>query len=104
MVNVVNVVRADDRLLIVDASGDGPAGSGEADDNWVQRPLRSVGRGFAGFNVKSYITAIADAAVSYDISAAVNAVDMSVTTVYAGEKIEIATGFKNSVPEVLVEE
>ena len=104
MVDVIDVVSADDGLLIVNAVGDGSAGSGEADNNRVEWPLRSVGGGLAGFNVKSYITAIADGAVSYDISAAVNAIDMSVTTVYTREKIEIAAGFKDSVPEVLVEE
>lgn len=104
MVNIINVVCADDGLLIVNAVRDGPAGSGEANDNRVQRALRSVGGGFACFNVEGHITAIADEAVSDYVAAAVNAVDMSVSPVDAWEKIEVAARFKDSVPEILVEE
>ena len=91
-------VAADDGLLVVDAVGRRLAGSGEADDNRVQRSLGPIRRGFTRFNVEGHKAAIADEGSAYHVATAVDAVDLRVKTVNTGKDINIATGFKHSIP------
>lgn len=97
-------VGADDRLLVIDAVGRGLAASGEADENRVQGSLGTVGGSFAGFNVEGHIAAITDAADANYVAAAVDAVDFRIGPVDAWKDINIAAGFKHSIPEVLMEQ
>ncbi len=97
-------VGADDRLLVIDAVGRGLAASGEADENRVQGSLGTVGGSFAGFNVEGNIAAITDAADANYVAAAVDAVDFRIGPVDAWKDINIAAGFKHSIPEVLMEQ
>src|SRR5712671_3479086 len=98
-------VAADDGLLVVDAVGRRLAGSGEADDNRVQRSLGAIRGGFAGLDMEGYIAAaVADASGANHVAAAVDAVNLRIGPVNARKDINIATGFQHSIPEVLMEQ
>src|SRR5258707_15817914 len=88
----------------IEAVGGGLAAAGKRDENRVEGSLEPVGGSFAGFNVQGHIAAITDAADANYVAAAVDAVDFRIGPVDAWKDINIAAGFKHSIPEVLMEQ